>query len=199
MADRKKKRKGARKTAASKPKADARVAAAGRPVGLPVGWELTVPVEGMSGTGANVPVPSDQPPPQRPQEDEAILRTWEPPAMLPQAASRTHNAPAPAEEFTTVTVFSESLRSPQSAGVETTVIRAAPEPSASVGDAPQGSSKPYPRRRRACGGCGQGSGPHTQTDHRDHARPPSDKGEVAPSGRCCRGGPEEARAGLMVG
>ena len=82
MADRKKERKGARK-AASKPKAEARVAAsgAGAPRGPPFGGTgyLTepVPFEGMSGTGANVPVPSDQPPPRDLRANEPIQRAWE--------------------------------------------------------------------------------------------------------------------------
>jgi hypothetical protein len=128
MADRKKERKGARKKAASKPKAAARVAASVGPMGrLPTGggWgELTqpVPFEGMSGTGAIVPVPSDQPPPQRPQADEAILRARE--LLPPQAARRTHNAPSPAEEFTSISV--NTGRGQSQGMAETTVIRAAP-------------------------------------------------------------------------
>jgi hypothetical protein len=54
MADRKKERKGARKTAASKPKAAARVAAAGGPVGPRFGGtgELTEPVPGHPSSAA---------------------------------------------------------------------------------------------------------------------------------------------------
>jgi hypothetical protein len=83
-----------------------------------------VPFEGMSGTNATVPVSSDQPPPQRPQADEAILRAWEPPPGTPPQ--------------TGIQSVSENVCSPQSAGVEATVIRATPEPSASVGT-PEGA------------------------------------------------------------
>jgi hypothetical protein len=88
MADRTKERKGARKTAASKPKAEARVAAAGRPVGLPVGGGITepVPFEGMSGMGTIVPVPSDQPPPRDLRATEQIPRAWEEPPVAPPQA-----------------------------------------------------------------------------------------------------------------
>jgi hypothetical protein len=86
MTDRKKGRKGARKTAASNSKAAAApVAAAGRPVGLPVGGEIKepVPFEGVSGTGPIVPLPSDQPPPRNLRANEPIQRAWEEPPVTP--------------------------------------------------------------------------------------------------------------------
>lgn len=77
MADRK-----GRKAVASNSKAAARVAAAlTGPMGL--GFDGTgertepVPFEGMSGTGATVPVPSDQPLPRDLRANEPIQRAWE--------------------------------------------------------------------------------------------------------------------------
>jgi hypothetical protein len=114
MADRKKERKGGRKSAASKPKAAARVAATVGPMGrLPIGggWgELTEPVpsEGKSGTGAMLPVPSDQPPPQRLQADEVILRPREPQAgTAPQTGIQS---------------VSENVRSPQAVGLVDPIV-----------------------------------------------------------------------------
>ncbi len=74
--------------------------------------ELTepVPFDGMSGTGAMLPVPSDQPPPA----DEVKLRAREPQAgTAPQTGIQS--------------IFSEN-----SVGFETTVIRAAPPEDAEI-------------------------------------------------------------------
>jgi hypothetical protein len=80
-----KKERSARKTGDSKPKAAALVAAAGRPVGLPV-----------------APVPSDQPPPRNLRANESIQRAWEEPPVTPpqtgiQGATATAVAGSPAQ------------------------------------------------------------------------------------------------------
>ena len=136
-----------RKAVAGKAAA-ARVAAAGGPVEPPFGGD-----QGEISPSPAPQAPNPQPPLQVQRLDGTIHKAWEEPHLQPPqrsirvAAIGAVGSPAQPPPLLSeiggpttghaateiYTIVSENLRSPQSAGVETTVVRAAPELSAPVG------------------------------------------------------------------